>query len=344
MMALMESHDISADRIAPHGGRDDQIRRIARVLEIIQQIAAAPGHWSRRTLAEYHEIGERMIQKDLELIRVRLRLRLERDGGAYSFATLPHLPTLNYTLSEALALVAAVRAAQAMPGINSADLAAAVARLESIFPDDLRPLLRQATEQLPTEAERGRRHVMLALLHRAWVERRRVRMKYLTGSREGEINERIVEPYHIMPYMRAWYLVAYDHRRAAVLDFKLDRILSARLLDETYTIAPDFDIDDYLGDNWGIMRDAGPPAEAIVLLFAPAAGRWVAEEQWHKSQQAETLPDGRVRVAFFVSATPEMLRWLMYYGADVRVERPEWLRQQVHEAHRRACEEEAVLC
>ncbi|MBX7253376.1 MAG: WYL domain-containing protein [Candidatus Promineofilum sp.] len=338
----MELHDLSATRIAPYGGRDDQIRRVARVLEIIQQIAAAPGYWSRRTLAEYHEIGERMIQKDLELIRVRLRLGLEHDGGAYSFATLPHLPTLNYTLGEALALVAAVRAAQAMPGINSADLAAAVARLESIFPDELRPLLRQATEQLPTEAERGRRHVMLALLHRAWVERRRVRMEYLTSSRDGEINERTVEPYHIMPYMRAWYLVAYDHRRSAVLDFKLDRVLSARLLDETYTIPPDFDIDDYLGDNWGIMRDAGPPAEAVVLLFAPEAGRWVAEERWHKSQRAEVLPDGRVCVEFFVSVTPEMVRWLLYYGADVWVERPGWLRERLMEAHRLALAEPTV--
>ena len=341
-MTSMESHGILPTRIAPHGGRDDQIRRIARVLEIVQQIAAAPGYWSRRALAEYHEIGERMIQKDLELIRVRLSLRLEHNGGAYSFATLPHLPALAYSFNEALALVTAVRAAQTMPGINSADLAAAVARLESIFPADLRPLLREATEQLPIEAGRGRRQAMLALLHRARVEHRRVRMEYLTGSRDGAVNERTVEPYHIMPYLRSWYLVAYDHRRAAVLDFKLDRILSARLLDETYAIPPGFDIDDYLGDNWGIMRDAGPPAEPVALLFAPEAGRWVAEERWQKSQQAETQPDGRVRVTYHVSITPEMVRWLLYYGADVWVEGPEWLRARVREAHKLAAKRENV--
>jgi predicted DNA-binding transcriptional regulator YafY len=329
----MKPHGLASTRIAPHGGRDDQIRRTARVLEIIQQIAVAPGRWSRKALAEHHEIGERMVQKDIDLIRYRLGLELEHDRAGYAFARLPHLPTLNYSFGEALALVSAVRAAQVMPGINSADLAAAVARLESIFPADLRPLLREATEQLPTEAGRGRRQTMLALLHRAWVERRQVRISYLTGSREGEVNERTVEPYHIMPYLRSWYLVAYDHRRAAILDFKLDRILTARLLDETYAIPNDFDIDDYLGDNWGIMRDAGPPAELVVLLFTPEAGRWVVEEQWHKSQQAEPLPDGRVRVTYHVSITPEMVRWLLYYGAEVQVERPAWLRARVREAH-----------
>lgn len=331
-------------RLAPIGGRDDQIRRTARVLEIIQQIAVAPGRWSRKALAQRHEISERMLQKDLYLIRYRLGLDLEHDGETYSFARLPHLPTLTYTFGEALALVTAVRAAQTVPGINSADLAAAVARLESIFPSELRPLLREATEHLPAQATRADRGAMLTLLHRALIERRQVRMTYLTSSRDGDINERVVEPYHIMPYMHFWYLVAYDHRRGAVLDFKLDRILEARLLDEMYTIPATFDIDEYLGDNWGIMRDAGPPAEPVTLLFTPEAARWVIDKQWHKSQRVETLPDGQVRVEFFVSATPEMVRWLSYYGAEVWVERPAWLRERVREAHRLACAEEVIPC
>jgi len=314
---------------------------MARVLDIIQQIARAPGYCSRKRLAEHYEIGERMIQKDLNVIRHGLRLGLTHDGQTYTFDRLPHLPTLAYSFGEALALLSAVRLAQTVPGVDSADLAAAVARLESVFPAELRPLLRQATEHLPAEADRADRAAMAALLHRALIERRQVWMRYLTSSR-GEVNERVVEPYHIMPYMRAWHLVAYDHHRAAVRDFKLDRILSARLLDETYTIPPDFDIDDYLGDNWGIMRDAGPPAEAVVLVFAPEAGRWVAEESWHKSQRAETLPDGCVRVEFYVSVTPEMVRWLLYYGGDVWVERPGWLRERVMEAHERALLEPTV--
>lgn len=323
-------------RLAPPGGREDDTRRTARVLKIIQQIAAAPGRWSRKSLADYHEVGERMIQKDISLIRYKLGLDLQHDGESYAFGRLPHLPTLAYSFGEALALITAVRAAQAVPGVNSADLAAAVARLESVFPAELRPLLREATDQLPTQATRRRRHEMLLLIHRGLIERRQVRLNYLTGSRDGAINERIVEPYHVMPYQRSWHLVAYDHRRGAVRDFKLDRILDAGLLDATYVIPDDFNIDDYLGDNWGIMRDAGPPAEAVVLVFAPEAGRWVAEERWHKSQRAETLPDGRVCVEFYVSVTPEMVRWLLYYGGDVWVERPEWLRERVREEHQAA--------
>lgn len=321
--------------------REEQIHRIARVLEIIQQIASAPGRWTRRSLAEYHEIGERMIQKDLTLIRRRLGLKLDRrQQGGYAFERLPHLPTTAYQFSEALALLMAARAAQAVPGVNSAELAAAIARLESIFPDELCPFLKEAAQRLPQRATRAHRQEMLTLLHRALAERRQVSMAYASASHAGELKERVVEPYHVMPYGRSWHLLAFDRGRGEVLIFKVDRIQEAALLDERYTLPPDFDLDAYLGDAWGLMRgEAGAPEE-VRLLFQPQAGRWVAEEQWHKSQQAEPLPDGCVRVTFQVGVTPEMVGWLLYYGDQVRVEAPGWLRAEVRERHRRAAEGE----
>lgn len=327
-------------RLAPEGGRDDQIRRTARVLEIIQQIATAPGYWSRKQLSEHHQVGERMIQKDLELIRYRLGLTLVHDGSGYCFERLPHLPTTTYSFAEALALLAAARAAQALPGINSAELAAAIARLESIFPDELRATLREATEQLPERAAKAHRQKMLSLLHRAEVERRPVSIHYLTGSRGGRGRTRTVEPYALMPYGRSWHLIAFDHHRRAVLQFKVDRVQEATLLEGRYEIPREFDLNAYLGDAWGLMRGAAGEPEHVVLLFRPQAGRWVAEERWHHSQQSEELPDGRVQVEFFVGVTPEMVRWLLYYGPDVYVVSPEWLREAVAAEHRAALEKQ----
>jgi predicted DNA-binding transcriptional regulator YafY len=318
--------------------RDEQTRRIARVLEIIQQIASAPGRWTRRTLAEHHEIGERMIQKDLELIRIRLGLKLTRQGGGYVFQRLPHLPTPTYIFSEALALLVAARAAQVIPGVNSAELAAAIARLESIFPDELRPLLKEAAEKLPLHATGSHRQEMITLLHRALVECRQVSIAYSSSSHSGEVKERIIEPYNIMPYGRSWHLIAYDHQREAVIIFKVDRIHEAHLLETCYTKPADFDLDAYLGDGWGIMRGEARPIEEVRLIFEPQAGRWVAEEQWHKSQQVEILEDGCTRVVFRVGVTPEMVNWILYYGERVQVESPEWLREEVKEKHRRAAE------
>lgn len=314
----------------------EETKRTARILEIVQLIAIRPRHWRRADLARCFEISERMIQKDLDIIRQGLKLSLRNDGNGYYFEHVPQLPTTTYSFAEALALLAAARTAQAIPGINSAELAAAIARLEALFPAAIGRLVREATDSLPRRAVKTHRQTMLALLHRGLAERRQVRIVYATGSRGGEANERIVEPYHIMPYGRSWHLIAFDHRRQEVLQFKVDRVEEAELLDTGYAIPADFDPDAYLGDSWGVMRGAAGEPERVELLFEPEAGRWVAEEYWHKSQQSETLPDGRVRVTFYVGVTPEMVSWLLYYGARVQVVAPEWLRERVAEEHRRA--------
>jgi predicted DNA-binding transcriptional regulator YafY len=305
-------------------------------LEIIQQIAVAPHHWSRRDLARHHEISERMIQKDLELIRFRLGLSLAHENGTYCFERLPHLPTAAYSFSEALALLAAARAAQAIPGINSAELAAAIGRLEALFPVEIIRLAREATDTLPRRASKAHRQAMLALLHRALAERRQIRIAYATSSRAGQTSNRTIEPYYLMAYGRSWHLIAHDHRRAEVLQFKVDRVQEAEMLDITYTMPSDFDLDSYLGDAWGLMRGAAGTPEVVELLFEPEAGRWVAEEVWHKSQQSETLPDGRVKIAFHVGITPEMISWLLYYGSRVQVLEPTWLRERVTQEHQLA--------
>jgi len=316
--------------------RCEETKRTARILEIVQAIALAPRHYRRRDLAERFGVSERMIQKDLEIIRHGLKLSLMNDGDGYYFERLPHLPTTVYSFSEALALLAAARAAQVIPGVNSAELAAAIARLESVFPDEFRPFVREATERLPRRALKAHRQDMLSLLYRALIEHRQVEIAYATGSREGEVGERVVEPYHILPYGRSWHIIAYDHKRGEVLQFKVDRVYEARLLDSRYSVPANFDLDAYLGDAWGLMRGAAGEAERVELLFEPEAGRWVAEEQWHHSQECETLPDGRVRMTFHAGITPEMVHWLLYYGSRVRVIEPAWLREQVREEHGQA--------
>jgi predicted DNA-binding transcriptional regulator YafY len=324
------------DPLNEPAARLEETKRTARILEIVQLIAGNPRRYRRADLAQRFEISERMIQKDLDIIRNGLKLLLCNDRSGYFFDRLPQLPTTPYSFSEALALLIAARTAQLIPGVNSADLAAAIARLESIFPDTFHSLLRDTIERLPQRAEKAHRQAMLTLLHRALIEQRQIRIVYAVASRGGATGERIIEPYHMMPYGRSWYLIAFDHKQQGILQFKIDRIHEAELLETKYSIPADFDVEVYLGDTWGIMRGAAGKPEQVELLFDPEAGRWVAEETWHKSQQSEVLPDGRVRVTFHVGITPEMVSWLLYYGARVQVLTPDWLRERVAEEHRRA--------
>lgn len=319
----------------------EETKRTARVLEIVQMIVTAPHRYLRRDLAEHFEVSTRMIQKDLDVIRHGLRLPLMHARDGYYFEDMPRLPSLQYTFPEALSLLLAVQAGRQVSGVGSPELAAAVARLESLFPPEFVPKLRAVAAASPATASRDHRQDMLMLLNRALLDGRKVRMVYETRSRGGAVSERVVRPYHIMPYVRSWQLIAHCERRQAVLMFKLDRIREATLLDAHYTVPADFDVDAYMGGGWGLLRGTGAEAEDIVLHFEPSAGNWVTEEYWHKSQSHEVLDDDSVLFKLHIAVTPEFVNWLLYYGSRVRVVAPQSLRERVVAEHRRAAERNA---
>jgi predicted DNA-binding transcriptional regulator YafY len=75
-----------------------------------------------------------------------------------------------------------------------------------------------------------------------------------------------------------------------------------------------------------------------MLRFSPEAGRRVAEEHWHASQQVEEQPGGSVLFRLRIPVTPDFVNWLLYYGSRVEVLSPPELRQELAEEHRLAVE------
>lgn len=316
----------------------EETKRTARILEIIQMIAVRPKTYRVKDLAGRFELSERMIKKDLEVIRHGLRLDLKSSRAGYYFAETPQLPAVAYSFTEALALLQAAQVARQVSGINSADLAAAVARLVSLFPPEFKGLLQNLSSRPRITVGREHRQQMLRLLNRALLEGRKLDIVYETASRDGAISQRTVHPYHIMPYVRSWQLIAYCEKRQKILMFKVDRIQEATLLDEGYEMSSDFDPEQYIGNVWGVMRGEGLEPEEIELHFEPDAGRWVAEEFWHNSQQVEQQPDDSVIFRLTIAITPEFVNWLLYYGSKVEVMKPEHLRETVAAEHQRAAE------
>ncbi len=320
----------------PTACRLEETKRISRVIEIVQMIAVSPGRYLRRDLAEHFEVSQRMIQKDLDIIRHGLKFELTHTPAGYIFEQLPSLPALHFTLSEALSLLLAVQAAWQVPGIGSCDLAASIARLKALFPTEFLPLLNKITAQPSVSACGEHRQEMLSLLNHALAQRCKVRITYETRSRGGEVSERTITPYHIKLHVRSWHVIAYCQNRESVRTFKIDRIRQASLLGERYTIPNDFDVNDYLGDTWGIMNGDGRAPVDVLLLFEAEAGHWVIEEHWHSSQSSEELPDGSILFRVNLVPTPEFVNWLLYYGSRVKVMEPDFLRKQVIEEHLKA--------
>ncbi len=316
----------------------EEYRRTRRIVDLLLRIANQPHRWTRRALAAHYEVSEQQMDKDLQLIRHGLVMPLGHTRQGYYFERLTSLPTLSLSLAEALALLLAARLGQQMPGISRTDLAAAIARVEALLPPELLPLVGGLANGADANGSRGG---ILRDLQLAIAERSRLRLLYRSASHARPTaavagpdlppTGRVVDPYTLLPYLKSWYLVGYCHQRREVRIFKVDRIERMARTGEDFQFPQDFDLAGYLGQTWGLLRgEAGEPEE-VVLEFVPEAGRWVRDETWHPSQRVEELPDGRVQLIFHVGITPELRRWVLGFGRQVRVVKPEALARWVRE-------------
>jgi len=314
------------------GGKREETKRLARALRVGSLLTSQPYAWTRAGLATELEVCERSIDRDLELWR-GLGYEIKRDRiKGYAFVHAPPLPPVQLSLQEVLALTLAAELARESGAIDTSSLGAAMAQLLNAVPAPARPLLQRELLRRAEGRERPantRRRAALAMTQRALLERRRLRITYATGMRGGELNERVIEPYAVHHYDGSWYVTAYDHMRERVIDFKIDRIKAATLLDESYDIPATFSMAEYRGAAWGILRgEAGAPVE-ITLLFDQEAGRWVQEEGRAEQISFERQAGGHILARLTAGITPEMVRWILGYGPHCRVLAPDSLREQV---------------
>lgn len=303
--------------------------RVSRILDIIWNISRAPKQWTRRRLAEHFEVSERMITNDLQVIQHGLKFELGNEKGmGYYFISMPQLPSVSYSLSEALALVLAAQSGRRMGGVPHADLSSAIARLASVFPPEMRSLV-ERMDAGDDGTEYQHREEMLAICSQAVSQRKALEIVYATASRDGEESRRRVDPYAVVPYLKSWHLIGYCHMRQDVRTFKLDRIRDVIQTGIGFRPDEDFELEDYLSSGWGLIRGLPEPAVDVELLFDASAGRWVAEEVWHSSQELEWQEDGCLRFRVHIQITPEFQRWVFRYGSAVTVVRPESLRYWV---------------
>ena len=79
---------------------------------------------------------------------------------------------------------------------------------------------------------------------------------------------------------------------------------------------------------FGLMEEE--PYQAV-LKFAAQSALYVAEREWSRDQRVEIHPDGGLTLTLTSQSRPELLKWIMSFGRQVKVMAPDWLRLAVRE-------------
>ncbi|MCL4531606.1 MAG: WYL domain-containing protein [Actinobacteria bacterium] len=196
------------------------IDRLSRIWAIVEYVAEHPGT-SRRELAGKYALSERQVQEDLRVIREELRFPLVRRKG-YRFSAKDDHVVLDFSFSEARALIAALRGAVSDRGIPQEPLRSLLSKLPVVFPLHLQPLMRKSLDSMGNSDQALEEKVFLALSE-ALFEQRPVRL-HLTSRAGSTLGDPVVEPQLLMPYLGAWYLVGRCRQKKRVMMFKVDNV------------------------------------------------------------------------------------------------------------------------
>lgn len=158
----------------------------------------------------------------------------------------------------------------------------------------------------------------------------RLRIHYKTQ----DAPERIIEPHGLLLGHRSYLVARQPARGEEILNFRMDQILSAKTLDESFSLAPDFLVEDYAAQSFGVYQNPAQYDE-VIWRFAPRAAVRAAEFCFHPKQILEEQEDGGLIVRFHAAGWLEMAWHLYQWGDAVEVVAPDGLRSLV-ENHRRS--------
>lgn len=312
--------------MAERANAEEQLSRILRLLPR----AAREDGVSLARLADELGIDERSILRDLQEVYTRayyhpagsgenVQVLIEPDSVAV-WTTGEFRRPVRLNAREAMALGMGLRMLAAdSPAPAGAGLVTLAERLErqlaSQDPEALRP-------HYAASAGAGSAEGIRALLAGAARERRRCRIAYVKPA-APQPDVRAVEPYVLLIAEGRWYVVGHCCRNADTRVFRVDRIVEALPLAETFSVPDGFDPDAYVTE--GRVFRAEDEVEAAVRFSARIA-RWIREKG-----PVEEGEDGGVTVRYRVADPQWLVRLVLQYGPDAEVLGPPELRERVRE-------------
>jgi proteasome accessory factor C len=140
---------------------------------------------------------------------------------------------------------------------------------------------------------------------------------------EDDFSTRRIEPYQLANGREGWYVVSFDLERDDTRTFRLDRIRSARVLDDEFEPR-----EGVQADTSGWLRTGEVEASKVARIWwSPDRARWAREDK----RVVEELRDGAVIVEQAFKGTDWLVHQILSLGGDAVVLEPEEARTAVLE-------------
>lgn len=320
------------DRGADGRGRPSRrYSQAARLHDLIRLLEARHG-CSADELAEECGVTRRTIYRDLQAIEEAgypLVKETSGDGRVlYRFLTgFSKIPPITFSLPELMTLYLCRGQLGLLEGTPFLDdLDAVFGRIRASLPPrsvaHLERLAQAVTPRFQGRRDYGAKRGVLEALRRALLYQYRCTIRYAPARRP--LADYPCDPYTLLFFKDALYLVGHVHSRRALRRFLVDRIESVQVHEERFEIPDSFDLEQLDAQAFGMVGEEPQP---VRVRFLPEVAHLIRERQWHPSQQLQECADGSLVLSMQAGGHKEILAWLYSFLPHVQVLAPDQLRQ-----------------
>lgn len=314
--------------------RDRRVRqhaRIARVLGVLQLLQSR-GRWNAQSIAAELGCSERTIYRDLEVLEFAgVPWYFDEEDQCYRLTRPDYrFPTLSLTDEELVGQAVATVTTQS-PGLKIGPGAGPTTRKLAATSDERIQQLLEDAEQVVSVldlkfVDHSQQHEIIQTVQHALLRKRQITGHYESPYESGPVKLRL-HPYRLCLIKNAWYLIGRPTDEPSPRTYRIARFKSLRMLDETSEISEKFDLQNYLGNAWGVYR--GEQSYHIEIWFDSTAARIVTETIWHQTQKIVRQRDGSVILKFTVDGLQEIANWVLAWTGRCKVIQPVELRDAV---------------
>ncbi len=170
-------------------------------------------------------------------------------------------------------------------------------------------------------------------VEKAIEERHVIKIEYESIKNGTKVH--VVHPYKLFLYNNSWFFHALVPNESKVWQFKVNRIKSIEILNDTFTVWEGFNPSNYFDGN-GFVNNG--PFVHCVFLMSGVRKHLVKERVYGKNQVVEELEDGRAKVSLDMQNEDTIVSYVLGCGNDIEVLEPLWLIDRVKETAKKIIE------
>ncbi|NUQ82983.1 MAG: YafY family transcriptional regulator [Bacteroidetes bacterium] len=306
----------------------NDLNRFDRLIGILLVLQSGPVVRAA-DLASRFGVSIRTIYRDLRSLEAAGVPLAAEAGDGYRLVQGYQLPPVMFSPSESVALMTAIRLSEGLTDDSQkASLDTARHKILSILPHHLKESVNRLHQSVlvyePLGSVSTIQQPRMDAIQQAILSQLILAIDYQSGGGKT-VTHRQIEPYGLFYFSNRWHLIAWCRLRRDFRDFRLDRIRSLSITEETFRKDPAFHLHSFLdsqsepsGTATFTFRTDIQTATVIRNQF------WMGISDWEES-------DGLVTITYTSQQLDWMARWILQFGNRVRILGPESAKELVRE-------------